>query len=254
MVADRAQPGQHAGGERGAVHRVVADRQRLPQPAEQHLLVGDQAAEPHRVDPDPGDVGAAGAVERRSRSRPAPAPRPASRARGRDQLRRTPGGPGGRVGLVGVVELDDLDRLVERGRLGGEAHHQHRADGEVGGDQDADARGRRPASRAAVASRSSSKPVVPTTAWIPCSMQNSQVVHDHVGMGEVDDGRAPRRSTSSSRESPASTRATSSVSGASSTARQTSRTDLAQRAQHPDLQRLAHGLQPTGAAHCPGGH
>ena len=108
-------------------------------------------------------------------------------AGGGDQLRRTPGGAGGRVGLVGVVQLDDLDRLVERRGLGGEAHHQHRADGEVGGDQHAGARARRRASRAASSSRSSSKPVVPTTAWMPCAMQNSQVVHHHVGVGEVDD-------------------------------------------------------------------
>ena len=76
-------------------------------------------------------------------------PSPASRAGGRDQLRRTPGGAGGRVGLVGVVQLDDLHRLVERRGLGREPHHQHGADGEVGGDQHAGALARRRASRAA---------------------------------------------------------------------------------------------------------
>ena len=38
-----------------------------------------------------------------------------------------------------------------------------------------------------VSSRSASKPVVPTTAWMPWETQNSQVVHHHVGVGEVDD-------------------------------------------------------------------
>ena len=66
-----------------------------------------------------------------------------------DQGRRTAGGAGGRVGLVGVVQLDDLDGLVERRGLGGEAHHQDRADGEVRGDQHAGARARRRASRGA---------------------------------------------------------------------------------------------------------
>ena len=51
--------------------------------------------------------------------------------------------PDGRVGLVGVVQLDDLDGLEERGGLRGEAHHQDRADGEVGGDQHAGTRRRR---------------------------------------------------------------------------------------------------------------
>ena len=46
--------------------------------------------------------------------------------------------PDGRVDLVGVVQLDDLDRLVEAGGLGGERHHQHRAEGEVRGDEHAD--------------------------------------------------------------------------------------------------------------------
>ena len=40
----------HAGRERLARGRVVADRQRLPRPAEDHLLVGDEARQAHRVD------------------------------------------------------------------------------------------------------------------------------------------------------------------------------------------------------------
>ena len=39
-----------------------------------------------------------------------------------------------------------------------------------------------------VSRRASSKPVVPTTAWMPWLDAELEVVHDHVGMGEVDDG------------------------------------------------------------------
>ena len=109
-----------------------------PGAAEEDLLVRDQAAHPQPVHPDAVDVGAAGAVEP-GRGRVGHR-RAAGLAAGRgDQLRRTTGGAGGRVGLVGVVQLDDLDGLEERRRLRGEAHHQDRADGEVGGDQHADA-------------------------------------------------------------------------------------------------------------------
>ena len=38
-----------------------------------------------------------------------------------------------------VMQLDDLRALVEGGRLLRKTHHQHRTDGEVGGDQDVDA-------------------------------------------------------------------------------------------------------------------
>ena len=43
---------QHAGHERRAVVGVVADGERLAGGAEQHLLVGDQPAQAHRVDVD----------------------------------------------------------------------------------------------------------------------------------------------------------------------------------------------------------
>ena len=43
QVADPAHREQHAGHERAAVDRVVADRERLALAAEDHLLVGDQA-------------------------------------------------------------------------------------------------------------------------------------------------------------------------------------------------------------------
>ena len=48
--ADLADREQHAGHERLAVDRVVADRQRLPDVPEDHLLVGDEPGEPDRVD------------------------------------------------------------------------------------------------------------------------------------------------------------------------------------------------------------
>ena len=56
----------------------------------------------------------------------------------RDEAGRAGGGARGRVDLGRVVQLDDLDRLVEPRRLLGEPHHEDRADGEVGGDEDAD--------------------------------------------------------------------------------------------------------------------
>ena len=43
---------QHAGHERAAVVRVVADGERLTGGAEQHLLVRDEPAQPHRVHVD----------------------------------------------------------------------------------------------------------------------------------------------------------------------------------------------------------
>ena len=51
--------------------------------------------------------------------------------------------PGGRVELAVVVELDDLGAGHEARRLGGEAHHQHRADGEVRGGEDVGGRAAR---------------------------------------------------------------------------------------------------------------
>src|SRR5205085_5700409 len=48
--ADPADREQHAGHERLAVDRVVADRERLADVAEDHLLMGDQAGQPDRMD------------------------------------------------------------------------------------------------------------------------------------------------------------------------------------------------------------
>ena len=49
-VGTRADREQHAGHERLAVGRVVADRQRLADVAEDDLLVGDEPGQAHRVD------------------------------------------------------------------------------------------------------------------------------------------------------------------------------------------------------------
>ena len=217
-----AQPGQHAGRERRPVQRVVADGQGLPRPAEDHLLVGDHAADPQPVHADPVDVGAAGALEagagrvgHRRGAGLAPG--------GRDQLRRTPGGAGGRVGLVGVVQLDDLDRLVERrGRRRRTASSGSRRSRSWG----RSARrcpGRRPARRA-----SRLEPLVVEAGGAdhgvdPVADAELQVAHHHVGVGEVDDrlgtgldqrvdARRRRRSgATSSRSSAASTRGTLSL-------------------------------------------
>ena len=48
------------------------------------------------------------------------------------------GGAAGGVDLAGVVELDDLGVVEEARGLAGEVHQQHRADGEVGRDDDAE--------------------------------------------------------------------------------------------------------------------
>ena len=87
QLADPAHREQHAGHERLAVDRVVADRQRLADVAEDHLLVGDQAR-----------AGAPSGSAARS---------PPARLRAissRRELRR----PARRVELAVVVELDDL--------------------------------------------------------------------------------------------------------------------------------------------------
>ena len=69
--------------------------------------------------------------------------------------------------------------------------------------------------------RARSKPVVPTTAWMPCPMQKRRLSITTPGWVKSTTTCAPAR-TSSSMSSPASTSATRSVSGAASTARQTS--------------------------------
>ena len=173
--ADRAQPDQHAGRERRPVERVVPDGEGLPHPAEDAPPGGRPARGPAARAP--------GSRRRRRRARRrAPVevasgtgPEPASRRAAAIELRRTPGGAGGRVGLVRVVQLDDLDRLVERRRRGGEAHHQDRRRSRSWGRPGRRSPGASPSQPRRVSSRSSSKPVVPTTAWMPWSMQNSRL-------------------------------------------------------------------------------
>ena len=159
-----------------------------------------------------------------------------------DQGRRTPGGAGRGVGLVGVVQLDDLDRLVERGGLGGEPHHQDRADGEVGGDQDAGARARvEPAPQPV-------QPLVVEAGGADDGVDavpdaELQVVHHHVGVGEVDDdlGAGVDQRRRGVVDSPVSTRATSSRSSAASTARHTSAPTLPRAPSTPTLVRSLTG-------------
>jgi hypothetical protein len=107
---------QHAGHERLAVDRVVADRERLADLAQDHLLVGHEPGQAHRVDRDLGCAAGLGArfSHQRGRAR-----------RGAARL----------VELAIVMELDDLGFGHVPGRLGGEPHHQHRADGEVRRDE-----------------------------------------------------------------------------------------------------------------------
>ena len=131
--------GDHSGHEGGPVQGVVPDGEGLAVGAEQDLLVGDQPAQPHPVDPDPVDLRAAGSGQLLNRG-----VRWFRQVRrgsgGRDPPSGGGGGPGRGVGLVGVVQLDDLRALVERRGLRREVHHQHRADGEVGRDQHPHAR------------------------------------------------------------------------------------------------------------------
>ena len=85
-----------------------------------------------------------------------------------------------------------------------------------------------------VASRSSSNPVVPTTAWMPWRTQNSRLPITTSGWVKSTTAAAPE-DTSSSIGSPASMRATSSRSSAASTAAQTSDPTLPRAPSTPTL-------------------
>ena len=111
VVTTRRHAEQDARHEAAVVQGVVADGEGLALAAEQHLLVGEQAAQPYGVHRDAVDVGAAGAVQGRAWWRRAAGRSPASRAGRGDQLGGAGGGAGGGVGLVRVVQLDDLDGL-----------------------------------------------------------------------------------------------------------------------------------------------
>ena len=83
-----------------------------PSPPKIDLLVGDEARQADRVDRLVDVAAGLG-----------------------DQLGGPLRGARRRVELAVVVKLDDLDLGHVLGGLGGEAHHQHRADREVGGDE-----------------------------------------------------------------------------------------------------------------------
>ena len=105
------------------------------------------------------------------------------------------------VELAVVVQLDDLGAVrTGRGQLG-EAHHQHRADGEVGGHDDG-VGAPTPAKRRASSARSASvNPVVPTTAWTPARRTrpggpgrlDPVKSTDHLGPGRSQRRRSRRR-------------------------------------------------------------
>ena len=245
--ADPAQGQQHAGGERDPVERVVPDGERLPHAAEHDLLVGDQPADPQAVHADPVDVRAARPVEpgvrgvgHRAQSRLA--------AGVGDQLRRTTGRAGGRVDLVRVVELHDLGGLVEPGRLGREAHHQDRADREVRRDQHARC-GPSPSQPRSRSSRASSNPVVPTTAWMPWSMQNSRLSITTPGWVKSTTASAPPRPEPGDVVVRVDLRDQRQVVGCLDR-RAHLAPDLAPRAQDADLE-LAHGVSLERSARSP---
>ena len=173
-VADGAQPRQHARGERGPVERVVPDREGLPRAAEDDLLVRDQAADPQRRAPGrrrrpprgrPRDRcwwrrAWAGCRPRAARPRPAPpyaarcrtARRPCQggAARRPRPTRRT--GPPRRRSASSAPRRSRSSARPARPPPGASASHPR-----------------------TVSSRPSSKPVVPTTAWMPCSMQKRRL-------------------------------------------------------------------------------
>ena len=168
-------PRRTPGAERRAVQGVVADRERLPQAAEDDLLVGDEPAHPQAVHADAVDVGAPRAVERRSRSRRAPVRTPASRraAAISSAVRRAV--PLGASALSGwcssTISTDSKNRAASA-----ENRIIRIAPIEKFGATSTPvlAAPLEPAC-AAGASRSSSNPVVPTTAWMPWSTQNSRL-------------------------------------------------------------------------------
>ena len=124
-----------------------------------------------------------------------------------------------RAGLAVVVQFDDLGRLEEGGGQLGEAHHEDGAD-----------RGWAlivAAGEGRVAAWSSSvKPVVPTTAWTPCSAHQGQVGWRSMRVNHTSPGLG-QQLMSSAMVTPAavrptpfgSTAATSSRSGSPSMAR-----------------------------------
>ena len=229
-------PEQHPRGEGGAVEGVVADRQGLPGCSEDHLLVRDQPADPETVHVDAVDLGATGTVELgRGRVRaPGPSPPPAARPRraapygGRCRRGRRPC-PGGAAPRSPPTRRSGRPRWRSASSAPPRSRSSRRP-----GRRSPRCQPSQPRSRSR---RASSNPVVPTTAWIPWPHAELEVVHRHVGVGEVDDrldpardqllerGRRPRRSPATR------------VHVLGSLDRRTHlATDLAQRAQHAHLE------------------
>src|SRR5690606_36942356 len=103
-----------------------------------------------------------------------------------DQFGGAVGGAGRRVHLLRVVRLDDLDGLEERRRLLREVHHQHRADAEVGGDEDVARRvvGQPGADRVDAGRVEAGGADHDVQAALDAPLD---VVHHDAGLGEVDD-------------------------------------------------------------------
>ena len=204
--------------------------ERLPRPAEQDLLVRDEARAGERRAPvTPSIVAAAGGRGRAGRLRERTT-RPLARPRSRRAVASAV--PLGASELPVVVQLDHLGGVEVPGRLRREPQQQHGAEREVRRD---DAVRVPPSASARSSSRSAGEiPVVPTTAWMP-------VRRHHRTFASTADGwvkstatwasASPARRADASIGTPSARRprardrrrATSSRSSAAATARQTSR-------------------------------
>ena len=127
---------EHAGHERGAVVGVVADGQALAHGAEETSWCATspgRRTEWMRIPPGPSPPRAPATTSDAVRSAghgSRPAARRASSRRSAVREGRARRG----VELAVVMQLDDLDPVHERRRQLGEPHHEHGADGEVGGE------------------------------------------------------------------------------------------------------------------------
>ena len=216
FVGYAANPHEDARHERRAVHRVVPDRQGLPRPAEDDLLVRDHPADAQSVHADPVDVGAPGAVELGAGGvgvGPSPASRRAA-AMSFAVRRAVPEGASALSGGAARPPRQTRRTQRPRRRSASSGSRRWRSSGRSA---------RRPPCRRAIpraASRPSSKPVVPTTAWMPFSMQNRRLSITTSGWVKSTTTWTPL-STSPPMSSPASMAATSSTPSASSTPVQT---------------------------------
>ncbi len=114
-------------------------------------------------------------------------PEPGLAAGGGHQLRRTPGGARRRVRLVGWCSSTISTDSKNGAACAGEAHHQDRADARSWGRSARRCRAGPPASRAGSSSRvlvEAGRADHRVDAVVDAELQ---VVHHHVGVGEVDD-------------------------------------------------------------------